>query len=94
MVVAAHSTMVLAMTTLSDIEKLVETTAKQALESDTSLQNRMDTLKILGPYYLALKKAEGVEPPESDEPTMDDMRSQIEDSGNGRNVQARTRSRN
>jgi hypothetical protein len=82
------------MTTLSDIEKLVQTTAKNALEKDTPLQERIDALKVIAPYYTALKKAAGQEPAEGgDEPTMDDMRSQIEESGNGRNVQARTRSR-
>ena len=83
------------MTTLTDIEKLVETTAKQALEKDTTIQSRIDALKVIAPYYTALKKAAGVDLPESDEPTMADMRSQIEqENGNGRNVQARTRSRN
>jgi hypothetical protein len=81
-------------TTLSDIEKLVQTTATQALEADTPLQSRIDALKVLGIYYTALKKAAGQSEEPSDEPTMDEMRSQIEESGNGRNVQARTRSRN
>lgn len=82
------------MTTLSDIEKLVETTAKQALEKTTTIEQRIDALKVIAPYYTALKKAAGQDPPaEGGEPTMDDMRSQIEESGNGRNVQARTRSR-
>ena len=83
------------MTTLSDIEKLVETTAKQALQNDTSLQDRVDALKILHPYYAALKKAEGLPAEGGDEPTIADMQAQIEkENGNGRNVQARTRSRN
>lgn len=84
------------MTTLHDIEKLAETTAKQALEKDTPLQSRIDALKVLGTYYTALKKAAGLEPAEGgDEPTMDDMRSQIEqENGNGRAVQTRSRSRN
>ena len=88
--------MVLAMTTLSDIEKLAQKTAQDALDKDTSLQLRIDALKVLGTYYTALKKAAGQEPAEGgDEPTMEDMRSQIEkENGNGRNVQARTRSRN
>ena len=82
------------MTTLSDIEKLAQKTAQTALKEDTPLQERIDALKSLTPYYTALKKAAGQEEPASGEPTMEDMRSQIEDSGNGRNVQARTRSRN
>jgi len=83
------------MTTLSDIEKLVQTTAKQALQNDITLQDRVEALKVLGTYYTALKKAAGDALPESDEPTMEDMRSQIEqENGNGRGVQTRSRSRN
>ena len=82
------------MTTLSDIEKLAQKTAQNALETDTPLQERIDALKALTPYYTALKKAAGNEEPSSDEPTMEDMRTQIQETGNGRNVQARTRSRN
>jgi hypothetical protein len=84
------------MTALSDIEKLVETTAKQALQEDTPLQSRVEALKTLASYYTALKKAAGQESPSSDEPTMDDMRSQIEqENGNGgQRLQARTHSRN
>ena len=83
------------MTTLFDIEKLVQTTAKNALEKDTPLQERIDALKVIAPYYTALKKAAGQSEEPSGEPTMDEMRSQIEqENGNGRNVQARTRSRN
>ena len=84
------------MTALFDIEKLVETTAKQALEKETPIQSRIDALKVIAPYYAALKKAAGQELPSSDEPTMDDMRSQIEqENGNGgQRLQARTHSRN
>jgi hypothetical protein len=56
---------------------------------------RIDALKVLGLYYTALKKAEGSPAEAGDEPTMDDMRSQIEQvNGNGRAVQTRSRSRN
>jgi|HubBroStandDraft_4_1064222.scaffolds.fasta_scaffold00027_2 hypothetical protein len=83
------------MTTLADIEKLVQTTAQKALEDATPLQERIDALRAIGPYYTALKKAAGQESPDSGgDPTMDDMRSQIEESGNGRAVQTRSRSRN
>lgn len=84
------------MTTLSDIEKLAQKTASEALKEDTPLQSRIDALKVLGLYYTALKKAAGQDPADSgDEPTMDDMRSQIEqENGNGRAVQTRSRSRN
>ena len=84
------------MTTLTDIELLVQKTAQEALKEDTPLDKRIDALRAVGLYYTALKKAAGQEPLDSDEPTMDDMRQQINDQehGNGRNVQARTRSRN
>ena len=82
------------MTTIDDIEKLVQTTAKKALEESTPLQERIDALRAIGPYYTALKKAAGQTEEPSDEPTMDEMRSQIEESGNGRAVQTRSRSRN
>ena len=87
------------MTVLSDIEKLVETTAKQALEKDTSIQSRIDALKVIAPYYGALKKAAGKDPDESDEPTMGDLRRQLDEAeenghGGSERIQARTRSRN
>ena len=85
------------MTTLSDIEKLAQKTALEALKEDTSIQTRIDALKSLTPYYTALKKVAGQETAESagDEPTMDDMRQQInkQETGNGRAVQTRSRSR-
>lgn len=82
-------------TTLQEIEKLARKTAEQALEKDTPIDKRIDALKVLGVYYSALKKAAGQDPAEGgDEPTMDDMRSQIEkENGNGRAVQTRSRSR-
>ena len=85
------------MTTLSDIEKLAQKTAQEALLPDTPLQSKIDALKSLTPYYTALKKAENGSPADQagGEPTMDDMRSQIEqENGNGRTVQTRSRSRN
>jgi hypothetical protein len=83
------------MTTLSDIEKLAQKTAQEAILPDTPLEKRIDALKSLTPYYTALKKAAGQDPIENaGDPTMDDMRSQIEESGNGRAVQTRSRSRN
>ena len=83
------------MTTLSDIEKLVQKTAQEALKDTTPLQERVDALKVIAPYYGALKKLEPKgDDADGDEPTMDEMRSQIEESGNARAVQTRSRSRN
>jgi hypothetical protein len=82
-------------TTLQDIEKLAQKTANEALKEDTPLQSRIDALKVLSPYYSALKKVEPDDEDEPGEPTMDKMRSQIEqENGNGRAVQTRSRSRN
>jgi hypothetical protein len=83
------------MSAIKDIEDLLRKTAQQAILPDTSIENRIDALRVMGSYYTALKKAAGQEPPDpGGDPTMDDMRSQIEESGNGRAVQTRSRSRN
>lgn len=77
------------------IEDLVLKTAQEAILPDTPLENRIDALRAIGSYYTALKKAAGQTEEPSGEPTMDDMRSQIEqENGNGRAVQTRSRSRN
>jgi hypothetical protein len=86
------------MTTLSDIEKLAQKTANEALKEDTPLQSRIDALKSLTPYYTALKKAESNQPEESDEPTIEGLREQMAEAENGHGgnprVQARNRPRN
>jgi len=86
------------MTTLQDIEQLVATTAKQALAKETPIQSRIEALKVIAPYYLALKKADLQVPDESgDEPTIEHLRDQMkaadQEVGNGGTVQARSRSR-
>ena len=86
------------MTILPDIEKLAQQTAKEALKDNTPLQSKIDALKVLSPYYSALKKIDSKEPAESDEPTMGDLRRQLdaaEENGHGgARVQDRARSGN
>jgi hypothetical protein len=61
-------------TFLDDIEKLAADVAKEALDSKT-LQEKMDALKLLQPYYAILKKGKGASSDDADdEPTMDDIR--------------------
>ena len=85
------------MSAVDDIEKLVEKTAKDALGGDITLQHRIDALKVLGIYYTALKKAELAAPEESDEPTIEALRAQMDEAENGHGrstrVSNRTRSR-
>ena len=47
------------MTLLKNIEKLVAEVAEAATLADVPLHDKMDALKLLQPYYAALKKAEG-----------------------------------
>lgn len=71
------------MTTLSDIEELAEKVAKDAVKPERTLQERIDALKSLTPYYTALKKAELAAPEESDEPTIEALRAQMDEAENG-----------
>jgi hypothetical protein len=80
------------MTTLQDIEKLAQKTALEALKDDTPIQTRIDALKSLTPYYAALKKVEPKGGGDSDEPTIEDLRTQMADADketpNGRTIPA------
>ena len=86
------------MSAIEDIEKLVQKTAQEALKDNSSLQFKIDALRAMGPYYSALKKIANKEVPESDEPTMGDLRRQLdaaEENGHGgARVQDRARSGN
>jgi hypothetical protein len=64
---------------LADIEKLVAEVAKKAVSSDTTLEQKMDALKLLQPYYAVLKKAKGKpdDDPSQDGPSMGDMRNNL-----------------
>ena len=60
---------------LADIEKLVAEVANKALGADTTLESKIDALKLLTPYYVVMKKSQGSSDGDSeDEPTMDDIR--------------------
>ena len=47
------------MSLLKNIEKLCAEVAEAATSGSVPLQDKMDALKLLQPYYAALKKAEG-----------------------------------
>lgn len=66
---------------LSDIEKLVADVAKAAAKDDTDLQQKMDALKLLQPYYAVMRKARGgkIEEDEAfdEQPTMGEMQHRL-----------------
>lgn len=65
---------------LEEIEKLAGQVVKKALSDDIPMQEKMDALKLLTPYYTALKKAKTrLDEPPDGEPTMADMRAQLHD---------------
>jgi len=59
------------MTALTEIEKLVDKVAKEALQDDLALHEKVEALKVLTPYYQALKKDTKSEDTETS--TMDDF---------------------
>ena len=59
------------MAAINEIEKLVNKIAKAALADDISLTERVDALKVLTPYYVALKKDRTLD--EDGETTMVDL---------------------
>jgi hypothetical protein len=64
-------------TVVDDIEKLVADVAKEALSGNKNLQEKMDALKLLAPYYTALKKKGKTDDEASDEPTMGELRNRL-----------------
>ena len=64
---------------LDDIEKVVADVAKQAASNGTSIQDKMDALKLLQPFYIELRKSKGRSEPDSSEgePTMGDLQSRL-----------------
>lgn len=65
---------------LNDIEKLVAEVANAAISANTPLNEKMEALKLLQPYYAVLKKAKlraDDDPP--DGPTMGAMRDRLRD---------------
>jgi hypothetical protein len=64
--------------TLKDIEQLVAEVAQAAISGNIPLQEKLDALKLLTPYYAVLKKAKGKSDDESsDGTTMGDMRERL-----------------
>lgn len=64
---------------LEDIEKLVADVAKEASSGNKTIEEKMDALKLLQPYYAVLKKAKGKSDDEQsdDEPTMGEMQRRL-----------------
>jgi hypothetical protein len=84
------------MTTLSAIEKLVNDVAKRALEKDTEgqdtpLHEKVDALKVLTPYYLAIRKERMTEDTNG-ESTMDDFAKTLQED-NAAQIRDRRRAR-
>ena len=71
------------------IERLALTIAREAGKDDIKLDQKLEALKTLAPYYAALKKGERKEP-EDDEGSLEhlaDTINQAEGVPNGRRVQ-------
>ena len=47
------------MSTLEDIEKLVEQVAQEARKKEVPFTDRVDALKVLTPYFTAMRKDQG-----------------------------------
>ena len=80
---------------ISEIEKLVGMVAEKAIEEDTALGEKIEALKVLGPYYTLLKKAQANSDDDSpDETTMgglqDELRRVEQENSNGRAVSRRS----
>jgi hypothetical protein len=85
------------MSAIDEIEKLALNTAKEALTKDTKLQEKIDALKALSPYYSVLAKARANEP-EDTSGSLEHLAQRIRDteephSYDSRDVQDRTRRR-
>lgn len=84
------------MSAIDEIEALALNTAKAALGKDTKLQEKIDALKALSPYYSVLAKARANEPIDdsgSMEHLAERIRATEEHDYDGRDVQDRTRRR-
>lgn len=71
------------MSAKSKIEALALSVAEKAMEKDTGLQDRIDALKVLTPYYAALIKGKKQISDEDGEPTFADLTKGIEEHVNG-----------
>ena len=65
------------MSILTDIEALAQRAAKEALGDEAKLQERLDALKILAPYYLTLAKGRGKDDEGDEEPTISDIQHRL-----------------
>lgn len=67
------------MTAENDIEALASKIAKEAISDDMSFAEKLDALKILTPYYTALKKQNGSKSSDDDNdgPSFSDFRNDL-----------------
>ena len=66
------------MTTIRNIDKLVEQVSEIALAPDFEVERKMECLKILQPYYAIMMRLKaGEEPKQGDEATMQDLRERL-----------------
>lgn len=66
---------------LSEIEKLVSKVSCGALDESVAFQDRVEALKVLTPYYIALKKERATT--DEDDGTMADLAKSIKEPENG-----------
>ena len=66
------------MTSIHNIDKLVEQVSEIALTDDFEVERKMECLKILQPYYaIMMRHNAGEEPKQGDEATMQDLRERL-----------------
>ena len=75
------------MSTLAKIETLAADLAAKAAQDTTSIENKIEAVKVLASYYAALKKAQGRSNDDpGDETTMSGLQAQlhrVQETGNG-----------
>lgn len=83
------------MSSKNEIEKLVLATAKAAMASD-DLQQKIDALKVIAPYYAIWKKKDGNDTPDAAQSLagMVDKINKAEDEQDGRSYGLQDRRRN
>lgn len=72
------------MTALDEIEALALNVAKEAAQDKTDLEQKIDALKALSPYYTLLSKARVVV--EDDDESIEHLAEQIHEAENGSGI--------
>ena len=74
------------MSTLAKIETLAADLAAKAAQDTTSIENKIEAVKVLASYYAALKKVQGRSDDDPGTETMSDFKAQlhrVQETGNG-----------